>query len=324
MRLAETRIVFMGSPSFALPSLNALHAAGASIVGIVTQPDKPVGREHTARATAVAHRAHELDFPVFKPKGLKKEENRTFLWDLHPDLVVVVAYGRILPKEALDLPRFGAINVHASLLPKYRGPAPIPAAILAGDAETGVTIMQLDEGMDTGPLLAQERLATGPDDTTASLSAKLAERGAALLVPTLERYLAGSLSPTPQDPTAASTCAMIQKDDGRIDWTKSAVVIERMVRAYDLWPRAFTAWADRRLIIRRVVVREDENPSRPPGRVTVRDGRVCIATGEGLLELAEVQLEGRKPLPANTFVRGHPAFAGSVLDAKVAVRTQSA
>ena len=333
--LAQIRTVFFGSPWFALPSLEALHAAGANLVGVVTQPDKPAGRGHRMTASPVKTWAEQHGLPVFQPKELKKEESRAFLHELKPYLLVVVAYGKILPKEALDLSKFGAVNVHASLLPKYRGPAPIPAAILAGNTETGVTIMKLDEGIDTGPMLAQERVPIAPDDTTGTLSKKLAELGAQILIPTLEKYIRHELSPAtrslpstlssgskggevwpaPQDDTQATVCRMIKKDDARIDWLKPAEFIARMVRAYDPWPGTYTTWNGRRLLIHRAaaVPASSTEDRLLPGAITYDSAALKLGTGDGILFLKELQLEGRKRLPATEFLRGHPTLAGSVL-----------
>lgn len=333
MTLADTRVVFMGTPHFAVPSLNALVDARANIVGIVTQPDKPAGRGQRLHTSAIALRAQELGLRVFKPGSLKQEDQRRFLWELKPDLLVVVSFGQILPKAVLDLPRFGAVNVHASILPKYRGPAPIPAAILAGDTETGVTIMKLDEGVDTGPVLACEPLRIAPDDTTGSLTEKLALLGARLLVPTLERYIQHELSPatrpvprspkgivgslgevwpTPQNDAEATRCRFIKKAQGTVDWTQPAASIARMVRAYDPWPRAYTMWNGKRLILRKATpLQTSEVPllnfgSLQVGTVVRAAQGVGVATGDGLLQLEEVQLEGRSSQVAGAFVRGYP------------------
>ncbi len=310
-KLPSTRVVFFGTPLFAVPALDALVAARANIVGVVTQPEKPAGRGHGMRASAVARRTIELGLPLFTPKGLKKEENRKFLCDLRPDLLVVTAYGKILPKEVLDLPTHGAVNIHASLLPTYRGAAPILAAILAGNTETGVTIIKLDEGMDTGPILAQESVPIDPHDTTATLAGKLSAAGARVLVPTLERYLSGALFPTPQNHAQATSCPLLKKEDGRIDWKKPASEIARMIRAYEPWPRVYTIWKKKRLIIRNAAARE--GTSATPGRA-VRDAEgISVMTGSGSLLLEIVQIEDRKPLAVEVFVQGYPDFIGSTL-----------
>jgi len=217
----------------------------------------------------------------------------------------------------LDLPRFGAVNVHASLLPKYRGPAPIPAAILAGDAETGVTIMKLDQGMDTGPLLAQTRVIITPDDTTGTLSARLAPEGARLLVSTLAQYLAGTLAPVPQPTTGVTVCRPLKSTDGLIDWSAPARVIERLVRAYNPWPHAYTFWGSTRLLIHLAQAspaQESAGHERAaPGTVFRETGRLHVTTGEGRLIIRELQREGRVRCTAPEFVRGYPQFVGTVL-----------
>lgn len=310
-QLRQTRVVFMGTPAFALPSLNALADVGSQIVGVATQPDKPTGRGRAIQASAVGERAAELGLPVWKPKGLKNEENQKFLRDLKPDLLVVVAYGNILPKRVLDLPKHGAVNVHASLLPKYRGPGPVPAAILQGELQTGVTIMKLDEGVDTGPILAQERVPIAPDDTAARLTSVLADKGARLLLQTLGPYLRGELSPSPQDDARATRAPLLTKDDGAIVWSLPAARIARMVRAYDPWPRTETSWNGKRVIIRKAAARP--RTFSPPGLVFRNSEGVNVATGDGALLLEELHMEDRKPLPAETFVRGYPSFIGSIL-----------
>lgn len=308
----EIRTVFMGTPAFAVPSLRALHGAGATIAGVITQPDRPAGRGHQLRASAVAAEARRLKLPVHRPDGWQRTKEQAALTALRPDILVVVAYGHILPKEVLNLPRLGAVNVHASLLPKHRGPSPVPAAILEGETETGVTIMKLDEGIDTGPMLAQEREPIVPDDTTATLSARLAERGARLLVSTLERYLRGALFPTPQDHAAATKCRLLTKEDGRIDWTKSAAQIERMVRAFTPWPHAYTQWNGGQLTIHRAGV-EASPPSQPPGTVLPLADSFGVVTGNGLLRVVELQREGRARLAAEAFLQGNRSILGSVL-----------
>jgi len=322
--LSRQRVVFFGSPTFAIPSLEALTAIAVPLVVVVTQPDKPAGRGHRVVSPPVSVWAKQHGIPVFQPKGLKRPENRAFLDPLKPDLLVVVAYGKILPAELLDLPTRGAVNVHASLLPRYRGPAPIAASLLAGDTETGVTIMVLDEGMDTGPILAQERIPIAADDTTETLGRKLSALGAQLLVPTLERWLSGNLSPAPQDDRRATICRMLSKEDGRIDWTKPAVEIERMIRAYTPWPGAWTEWKipddrrqPRRLRIHRASALSSilDHAAAVPGTVVrQRDGRILVLAGSGsALLLHTIQLQDRSLVEAEAFTRGSPAFLGSPL-----------
>ncbi len=322
--LLKSTIVFFGTPSFALPSLEALSAAGMPVTAVVTQPDSPAGRGRVRRISPVKQWATARGIPVFQPPGLRRPEDRVFLENLAPDLFVVVAYGKILPKEVLALPRYGALNVHASLLPRYRGPSPIPAAILAGDAETGVTIMLLDEEMDTGPILAKTRVTIGPDDTTVSLTRTLADMGACLLVPTLRQWVAGDIAPQPQDTSQASVCALLSKEDGRIAWSHPAEVIERMVRAYAPWPTAWTLWHPARaarpslLTIHRATVWQPRSPAKRPGVPGLvwqtEDRQVLVCAGKlTTLALAEVQLQDHQRMDIQAFVRGHQEFLGTKL-----------
>lgn len=316
--LRDVRTVFMGTPTFAVLSLEALSSAGVPLVGVITKPDQPSGRGRGVLPSAVGRRARELGIPLFKPPDLKKEENRRFLRDLQPDLIVVVAYGKMLPRDVLNLPRFGAVNVHFSLLPRWRGPSPVPAAILAGDTETGVTIMKLDEGMDTGPVLTAELVPIGPDDTTAALLPRLADLGVRLLIPALAQYVAGTVSPIPQNETHATICPLLWKGDGLIDWTRPAEEIARLIRAYDPWPGAYTSWNGARLLVGRARAltppwgRSARFGARP-GSVIPYDDGVVVTTGKGVLELVTVQLEGKKSLVTKDFRNGFPHFPGSVL-----------
>ncbi len=315
----------MGTPDFAVPVLRALAAAAPghqwSIVAVATQPDRPAGRGKQLSASAVKQVALELGIPVLQPAGLRKgaeaEAAVEALRALTPDLLVVAAYGLILPRAVLEIPTYGCINVHASLLPAWRGASPIAAAILADDAETGISIMLMDVGMDTGPVLAQARTPISPADTTESLGSRLADQGAALLVEALPRWLAGELAPVPQDslPGAASLCRMIRKEDGRIDWTLSAAQIERMTRAYTPWPGAWTLWRDAPLRILAATIMGDDPtvPVADVGRVVRTMSGVAVATGNGLLELVSVQPAGKRPMPVRDFLNGAPEFVGARL-----------
>ncbi|MCB0071264.1 MAG: methionyl-tRNA formyltransferase, partial [Caldilineaceae bacterium] len=261
-----------------------------------------------AKALAMEH-----GIELLQPAGLRKDPAAVdALAALAPDLLVVAAYGLILPQRVLDIPRFGAVNVHASILPAYRGASPITAALLDGRAETGVTIMLMDAGMDTGPMLAQARQAIAPDDTAAGLSTRLAAQGADLLVATLPQWLAGEIAPVDQAelPGEVSTCRLIKKEDGRIDWTSPATTIERMTRAYTPWPSAFTTWQGENFkILRARVV-----PGRAtPGHVVAADGGVAVGTGDGLLQLDEVQPAGKRAMDVASFLNGAPDFVGTDL-----------
>ncbi len=307
-----TRVVFMGTPEFAVPALRRLLEA-YQVVGVVTQPDRPAGRGRKLQPPPVKELALTQGLPVLQPRSLRKDPAALqAIADLRPDLIVVAAYGLILPQSVLDIPPHGCLNIHASLLPKYRGPAPIPAAILAGDKETGVTIMRMDAGMDTGPILAQRRTPIHPDDTTASLSARLAELGAELLSEVLPRWLKGEITPQPQDDAQATYCGLIRKEDGEIDWTQPAEAIARQVRAYDPWPGAFTFWRGQRLKVLRA--RPADLPAdSPAGTVILADKLPAVVTGQGALLLDEIQLAGKRAMPADTFIRGYRDFVGSRL-----------
>jgi len=302
----------MGSPDFALPALRALVRA-YPVAGVVTQPDRPAGRGSRLRPPPVKTAAQALGLPVYQPQTLRTVEALERLSAWRPDLIVVAAFGQILPPAVLDLPPYGCLNIHASLLPRWRGAAPIAAAILAGDTVTGVTLMRMDEGMDTGPILAQRVEPIRPDDTTASLSARLAQKGADLLLEVLPSYLSGDLVPRPQPEEGVTYCRPLKKEDGRLDWTRPAVELERRVRAMIPWPGPFTTWRGKRLKVLRAAALADWEGSDPPGTVIAIEQGVAVAAGEGALRLLEVQLAGKKPLPVEAFVRGQRGFVGSVL-----------
>ena len=300
------RLVFLGSPGFAVPTLEAL-ATAYSVVGVVTQPDRPAGRGRTLASPPVKQAALRLGLPVLQPPRLRAPEATGALAEMHPDLIVVAAYGQILRAEVLELPPHGCINVHASLLPRWRGASPVPAAIRAGDLETGVTIMRMDAGMDTGPVLAQQAMPLAPSDTGGSLSARLARLGASLLLETLPTYLAGTLDPVPQDEGQATYAPLLRKEDGRLDFSCPAVELERQVRAYDPWPGSFLEWDGRRLAVLRASL--SDAPGTDIGAVTRRGLFPAIGTARGLLVLDLVQPAGRKPVAGDAFLRGTPDFA---------------
>jgi methionyl-tRNA formyltransferase len=309
------RTVFMGTPAFAVPSLRALLDNPAyALVGVVTQPDREAGRGggsgRRRQMSPVKEAALAAGVPVLQPERLRRPEAFAQLAALAAEMIIVAAYGQILRPEVLALPRFGCLNVHASLLPRWRGAAPIAAAILAGDAVTGSTIMLMDEGMDTGPILAQAEEAIRPDDTAGSLGERLAQQGAGLLMRTLPAYLAGQLTPRPQPEVGVSLCRPLQKEHGQIDWQQPAALIERMVRAFDPWPGAFTTWEGQQLKIGRAQAIAGEGE---PGRVQRWQGQPAIGAGEGLLLVSALQLAGRKMLGAREFLAGRPDFIGAAL-----------
>ena len=319
-----TRVAFMGTPDFAVPSLRAL-MDHFEVVGVVTQPDRPAGRGRAVRESPVKRAVVAAGLSVFQPKTLRTPEALAQLQSWSPDVIVVAAFGQILRQNVLDLPPFGCINVHASLLPRWRGAAPIQAAIRAGDAESGVTIMRMDAGLDTGPILAQRAIPLDRRETARTLHDKLATLGAALLVETLPRYLSGAITPKPQpdDPALVTLAPSIKKEEGEIDWARPALEIDRLVRAFAPWPGTFTIWMGKTLkVLAGLPIDVEGAPAsaRQPGRVIAhtagaRAEAVAVETGAGLYVLERLQLEGRKALSAAEFVRGRPDFIGAVLGA---------
>ena len=318
---ATIRVLFMGTPDFAAPSLRALTeqaSAGLVVAGVVTRPDKPVGRGRHVAFSPVKQFALDHDIPVYQPGPLRKQEALALLYDLAPDLIVVAAFGQILPPDVLALPLHGCLNVHASLLPRWRGASPINAAILAGDAEAGVTIMLMDAGLDTGPMLARRATPIGPDETAGALSDRLALLGAELLVETVPRWLAGVLTLEPQDDAQATMTRLLQKSDGRLDWQRSADELARQVRAYTPWPGAFTTWEGRMLKVQRAMALPATMLALhqlPPGASfgVANDMPLVVACGQGALALEVIQLEGKRAMSATEVVRGYPALASAHL-----------
>jgi methionyl-tRNA formyltransferase len=302
----------MGTPDFAVPVLKAL-IGQYEVVGVVTQPDRRVGRGRKVEASPVKVVALAHNLPVLQPPRLRQPDVVAELETLAPEVIVVAAYGQILPPAVLAIPPKGCLNVHASLLPRYRGAAPVAAAILAGEEETGVTIMLMDEGMDTGPILSQATCPISPQDTRESLSAKLARLGADLLMDTLPRWLAGEIEPRPQDHSQATYSRIIAKEDGLIDWSQSAVEIWRRCRAYYPWPSTYTYWRSKLLKVLSAEALPHWSGEEEPGQVMALDEGLAVATSEGALLLKEVQLAGRRALNAEDFARGQRDFVGSVL-----------
>ena len=303
------RLAFFGSPPGAVAALDALVGAGLDVAAVYTQPDRPAGRGARGRSTAVRREAENLGLPVRAPGSWRDERAIAELESWEADAFVVVAYGRILPARLLDMPRLGVLNVHPSLLPRFRGTSPVQTAILEGDTHTGVTIMLLDEGMDTGPILARSaREPVRPDDTGGSLMERLFEIGAGMLAQTLREWAAGAITPVPQDEGEATATRMLSRADGALDWAEPAARLERKVRAYDPWPGTHTRWRGRNLKVLSAAV-APETGGEPGAVTTVEDGPV-VATAEGGLALVQVQLEGRRAVTGEEFVRGHPGFVG--------------
>jgi len=305
--MANPRIVFMGSPEFALPALRLL-AAAYPIAGVVTQPDRPAGRGREPKSPPVKLLADQLDLPVIQPERLKAAEAMAQLQAWQPEMIVVAAFGQILRPAVLDLPRLGCINIHGSLLPRWRGAAPVQAAILNGDFTTGVTIMRMDPGVDTGPMLTQASLPILPDDTAGSLGKRMAELGADLLLETLPPYLEGRCIPQAQDDSLASYAPMIKKEDGELDFSQPAESLARGVRAYNPWPGASMAWQGQTLKIH--TARAVPAASRQPGRRLIHGGLPAVETADGLLLLETVQPAGKKPMPGQDFLRGARQWEG--------------
>lgn len=330
----------MGTPEFAVPPLLALleraSSFGGQVIGVATQPDRPAGRKRKPMPSPVKQAAQAHDLPVYQPERLRKAPSAIAeLAQSAPDLIVVAAYGLILPPEVLEIPRYGCVNIHASLLPAYRGASPITAALLDGLDETGISIMLMDEGMDTGPVLQQATLPINSHDTTGTLTPKLAQLGADLLIETLVAYLQGNIRPIPQSdlPGTPTHCERINKADGRIDWHRPAIEIERMVRAYSPWPSAFTLWQGEpfKILRAQAVSTLDQAEQPEPGTVArveagkleasdalsvpagAGDKQIAIGTGQGILLLHQVQPAGKRGMDVTSFLNGAPDFIGTSL-----------
>ena len=291
----------MGSPDFAVTSLRALAAGGYGIAGVVTQPDRPAGRGGRLVPPAVKQAALELGLSLIQPERLREADAMEQLHTWQPDVIVVVAFGQILRPDVLSLPPFGCINVHGSLLPRWRGAAPIQTAILAGDMETGVTIMKMDPGIDTGPILSQRATPIRPGDTSGTLFERLSTLGADLLLETLPQYLAGEIHPQPQPEEGATYASMLKKEDGRLDWTRPAQQLARRVRAFNPWPGAFFEWHEGAL---KVLGAHTAEARADPGQHLVHEKLPAVGTSDGLLVLDEVQPPGKRPMPGRAFLAG--------------------
>lgn len=311
------RVVFMGTPDFSVGTLRELVKAGHEVVGVVSQPDKPKGRGKSLMPTPVKEAALELGLPVYQPKKVRDPEFLEVLRELAPEVIVVVAFGQMIPQSILELPPYGCINVHASLLPKYRGAAPIQWAVIDGEPESGVTIMKMDTGLDTGDMITKVVVPIEKDETGGSLFDKLSEAGAKLLVDTLPSLADGTAvyekqpeeSPTPY-------AAMIQKQLGNIDWKRPAVEIERLIRGLNPWPSAFTKLNGKTLKIwsAQVLNESEKDAAAVPGTILSADAQgLCVKTGQGVLNITELQLEGKKRMDTPAFLRGYAVKPQSVL-----------
>ncbi len=306
------RIVFFGTPDFAIPVLKGLLQGPDEVIAVVTQPDREKGRGRKVIPSPVKGLTLERGLPLFQPEKAREEPFQKKIEDLQPDLFAVVAYGQMLPKSLLKIPKHGAVNVHASLLPEFRGAAPIPWAILKGERMTGVTTMMMDEGMDTGDILLQAEISMSDDETSETLHDRLSLLGAQLLSETVRRMKDGNIHPIPQDPSKATYAPPLRKEDGKIDWSKEAKEIDRQVRALNPWPGAFTEWNGQSLKIYKGEVREEKSRREAGITFWVGSDFIEVATGKDSFLIKEVQLEGKRRMSVREFLAGHPIPAGTV------------
>ena len=312
------RVIFMGTPEFAIPSLEYLVLNQYQVVAVYTRPDKPAGRGRSVVSPPLKRAALAWKLPVVQPVNLKSAEVVTQLVELHPDVIVVAAFGQILPLSVLDIPGCRCINIHPSLLPRFRGASPVASAILAGDEFTGVSIMLMDRGLDTGPVLARAQIPISAQETTGSLTAKLSLIAAQLLLEVLPRWSRGELTPQPQSEAEVTYSGSISKEDGELDWRLPAVDIWRRVRAFQPWPECYTGWQGRQLkIIEAVPLPAEKTPE--VGQVVALTASLeakaafGVSTGEGILGVLKVQLEGKRVMSAAEFLRGQRQFIGAIL-----------
>lgn len=317
MPLPPINLIFLGTPDLAVPFLEALtNEPDFKVLAVVTQPDRPVGRKQILTPSPIKELALKKGLPVLQPETLKDETIQNKLANLEADIFIVVAYGLMIPNKILSLPKLGCLNVHPSLLPKYRGPSPIQSAIVNGDKETGISIMILDKGMDTGPILAQEKIVLSDDETQGSLIEKIKLLGPKLLIKTLHDYSAGKIKPVSQDNSQTVVCKMLSRDSGHIDWNRSAIEINRQIRAYQPWPGCWTIWLrdDKEIRLKILKVKLSEiKTSEIPGTVKIIENNLICQTVENSLEILELQPEGRPVMKTNEFIRGYKDIDGSIL-----------
>lgn len=308
------RLIFAGTPDFAVPALDALVRAGHDVVAVYTQPDRPAGRGRKLSPSPVKVRAQALNIPVEQPESLKSAEAQSALAAYQPDAMIVVAYGLLLPQAVLDIPKHGCLNIHASLLPRWRGAAPIQRAIAAGDTESGVGIMQMEKGLDTGPVLLEKRTPVSGTDTGGRLHDRLSTLGAQAIVEALDGIARGALQPKPQDASQATYAHKLTKQEAALDWTQPAEVLARQVRAFDPWPVAFTTLQDKTLRIWSASPRDLPGSKATPGQIVAASGEgLDVATGDGILRITRLQPPGKRPMNAAEFLNGHPLSPGARL-----------
>ncbi|WP_312443616.1 methionyl-tRNA formyltransferase [Lacrimispora sp.] len=308
------RIIFMGTPDFSVPALEALKEAGHEILAVVTQPDKPKGRGKEVQMTPVKEKAMEYNTPVYQPIKARDPEFVKILTDLAPELIVVIAFGQILPKTILDIPKYGCVNIHASLLPKYRGASPIQYAVINGEKESGVTIMMMAETLDTGDMLDQEAVVLDEKETFGSLHDKLSSLGSRLILKTITKLGEGTAVRTPQDDSRTCYVGMIKKSMGDIDWSMDAVSIERLIRGLNPWPSAYSVWNGKVMKLWEAKVVDKEYEGAYGQVVEVDRDSLVIKTGKGGLSIRKLQLQGKKCMDIDAFLRGYPIAEGTVLE----------
>lgn len=311
--MSKLKTIFMGTPDFAVPCLEVLQAK-TEVLAVITQPDRPKGRGHNLQASPVKQKALEYNLPVLQPEKIKTEEFTAELEKLQPDLIVVVAFGQILSQRILDIPPLGCVNVHASLLPRYRGAAPIHWSIINGEKETGVTTMLMDAGLDTGDMLLKDKVAITEEMTTEELHDQLMAMGGKLLAETIDGLANGTITPEKQDDSIFNYAGMLNKETGHIDWSKSAVEIHNLIRGLNSWPVAWSMKDGKNYKFWRTKV-ENSNSDKTPGTVVeLRKNSFCIATGEGLLEVLEIQPPSKKRMSAGDLLRGHGVAVGDIFN----------
>ena len=309
------RILFMGTPDFSVPALKALVEAGHEVAAVFTQPDKPKGRGKEVQMTPVKLQALEYGIPVYQPAKVREPETIELIRELSPEAIVVIAFGQILPKAILEIPKYGCVNIHASLLPKYRGAAPIQWCVIDGEKETGVTTMMMDVGLDTGDMLEKTVIPIGEKETGGSLHDKLSMAGGSLILSTLKKLEEGTIVRTPQTEEGTCYAKMLTKSLGNIDWTMPAASIERLIRGLNPWPSAYTSWKEKTIKIWAAdVLKEDafggERDCQPGEIVCCDKNTLAVATGDGILSIRELQLQGKKRMDTPAFLRGYPMAAG--------------
>lgn len=311
------RIIFMGTPDFSVPALKALADGGHEIAAVVTQPDKPKNRGKSVMMTPVKEAALSLGFEVYQPVKAREESFVACLRDLKPDVIVVVAFGQLLPKSILDIPKYGCINIHASLLPRYRGAAPIQWAVIDGEVESGVTTMHMAEGLDTGDMIEKVSVTLDKKETGGSLYHKLSEIGGDLIVSTLNKLEEGTASRTPQTEEGTCYAKRLTKTLGDVDWSRSAESIERLIRGLNPWPSAYTGWNGKSLKLWSADVLDEDVEGQPGQVVKVRKDSLVVKTGSGLLAITELQMEGKKRMDVSDFLRGYPIPEGIVFERSI-------